>query len=67
MVGSCDHDNEPSSSIKSWEFLDQLCNCQLHKKDLRCVASLYICSLPPVMQSLTTTVHVLSTFLSNQK
>jgi hypothetical protein len=29
----CEHGNEPSGSIKCWEFLDQLRHCYLLKKD----------------------------------
>jgi len=32
-TGSCEHGNEPSGSIKSGEFLDQLNDYQLLKKD----------------------------------
>jgi hypothetical protein len=32
-VGSCEHGNEPSGSIKGGEFVGQLCDCQLLKKD----------------------------------
>jgi hypothetical protein len=28
--GSCEHGNEPSTFIKYWEFLDWLCDYQLH-------------------------------------
>jgi hypothetical protein len=31
--GSCEHGNEPSSSIKYWEVLELLHNCRLLKKD----------------------------------
>jgi len=31
VAGSCEHDNEPSSSINGSEFLDQLNKCQLLK------------------------------------
>jgi hypothetical protein len=31
--GFCEHGNEPSGSIKGGEFLDQLNDCQLLKKD----------------------------------
>jgi len=30
---SCEHGNEPSSSVKGGEFLDQLSDYQLLKKD----------------------------------
>jgi len=33
VTGSFQHSNEPSGSIKGGEFLDQLSNCQLLKKD----------------------------------
>jgi hypothetical protein len=33
VAGSCEHGNEPSGSIKGGEFLDQLSDCQLLKKD----------------------------------
>jgi len=33
MAGSCEHGNEPSGSVKDVEFLDQLSDCQLLKKD----------------------------------
>jgi hypothetical protein len=32
-VGSCENGNEPSGSIKCWEILEKLSDCQLHKKD----------------------------------
>jgi len=32
-VGSCEHGNEPSGSIKGGGFIDYLSNCQLLKKD----------------------------------
>jgi hypothetical protein len=32
-AGFCEHGNEPSGSIKGWEFLDQLSNYKLLKKD----------------------------------
>jgi hypothetical protein len=34
MIGSCEHGNEPSDSIKGGEFLNQLSICQLLRKDL---------------------------------
>jgi hypothetical protein len=33
VAGSCEHDNEPSGSIKGREFLDQLSDYQLHEND----------------------------------
>ena len=33
VAGACECGNEPSGSIKYMEFLDQLINCQLLKKD----------------------------------
>jgi hypothetical protein len=33
MVGCCEHGNETSDSIKCWEFLHQLSNYHLLKKD----------------------------------
>jgi hypothetical protein len=33
VEGSCKHRNEPLGSIKGREFLDQLADCQLPKKD----------------------------------
>jgi hypothetical protein len=33
VVGSCEHGNEPSDSIKGREFLDYLSDCQFLKKD----------------------------------
>jgi hypothetical protein len=33
-VGSCEHNNEPSGSIKGGEFLDQLGDYQILKKKL---------------------------------
>jgi hypothetical protein len=33
VVGSCEHGNEPSSSIKGGEFLDELSDSQFLKKD----------------------------------
>jgi hypothetical protein len=35
VAGCCEHGNEPSSFIKGGEFLDQLSDCQLLKKDSR--------------------------------
>jgi hypothetical protein len=32
-VGSCEHDNELSGSIKGGEFLDQLSDYKVFKKD----------------------------------
>jgi hypothetical protein len=32
-AGCCEHGNEPSGSIKCGEFLDQLSDCQLLKKN----------------------------------
>jgi hypothetical protein len=32
MAGSCEHDNEPSGSIKVEEFVDQLIDSYLLKK-----------------------------------
>jgi hypothetical protein len=32
VEGSCEHGNEPSGSIKSWEVLEWLHNWQLLKK-----------------------------------
>jgi hypothetical protein len=32
VEGSCEHGNEPSGSIKYWEFLEQLHNWQRLKK-----------------------------------
>jgi hypothetical protein len=32
VEGSCEHGNEPSGSIKCWEVLEWLHNCQLLKK-----------------------------------
>jgi len=32
VAGFCEHGNEPSGSIKSGKFLDQLSDCQLLKK-----------------------------------
>jgi hypothetical protein len=32
LEGSCEHGNEPSGSIKCWEFLEWLDNWQLLKK-----------------------------------
>jgi hypothetical protein len=32
VEGSCEHGNEPSGSIKWWEFLEWLHNWQLLKK-----------------------------------
>jgi hypothetical protein len=34
MAGSCEHGNEPSSTVKGGEFLDKLGDCQLLKKDV---------------------------------
>jgi hypothetical protein len=31
VVGSCEHGNEPSGSIKGGEFFDYLIDCQLVK------------------------------------
>jgi hypothetical protein len=33
VAGSCEHDSEPSGSIRGWEFLVQLSDCHLLKKD----------------------------------
>jgi hypothetical protein len=33
VAGSCEHDHEPSGSIKEGEFLDYLSDYQLLKKD----------------------------------
>jgi hypothetical protein len=33
MAGFCGHENEPSVSIKGGEFIDQLSNYQLFKKE----------------------------------
>jgi len=33
VAGSCEHDNEPSGSLKGGEFFDHLSNCQLFRKD----------------------------------
>jgi hypothetical protein len=33
VKGSCEHGNEPSDSIKFWEFVVWLSNCRLLKKD----------------------------------
>jgi hypothetical protein len=33
VVGCCEHGNEPSGSIKSKEFLDELSDYHLLKKD----------------------------------
>jgi hypothetical protein len=33
VAGSCEHDNEPSGSIKGGQLLDQLSDCWLLKKD----------------------------------
>jgi hypothetical protein len=33
VAGSCKHGNEASNSTKGGEFLDQLSDCQLFKKD----------------------------------
>jgi hypothetical protein len=33
VAGCCEHGNEPSGSIKGGEFVDQLSDCQLVKKD----------------------------------
>jgi hypothetical protein len=33
VAGSCEHGNEPSGSIQGGEFLDQLSECSLLKKD----------------------------------
>jgi hypothetical protein len=33
MVGSCEHGNEPSDSIKGGELVDYPSDCQLLKKD----------------------------------
>jgi hypothetical protein len=33
IVSSCKHGNEPSGSIKCWEFLERLSNCSLLEKD----------------------------------
>ena len=33
VVGCCEHVHEPSGFTKCWEFLDQLRNCWLLKKD----------------------------------
>jgi len=30
---SCEHGNESSNSIKRWEFINQICNYQLLRKD----------------------------------
>jgi hypothetical protein len=32
-MGSCEYDNETSGSVNGGEFLDQLSDCQLLKKD----------------------------------
>jgi hypothetical protein len=34
LADSCEHDNEPSASMKVGEFLDHMSNHQLLKKDL---------------------------------
>jgi hypothetical protein len=33
VEGSCEHGNEPSGSIKRWEFIEWLHNWQLLKED----------------------------------
>jgi hypothetical protein len=33
VVGSCEHSNEASVSIKGMKFLDHMSNCKLLKKD----------------------------------
>jgi hypothetical protein len=33
MASSCEHNNEPSGSVKCWEFLEWLRNYWLFKKD----------------------------------
>jgi hypothetical protein len=33
FVGSCEHGNEPSSSVIYWEFVEWLSDCRLIKKD----------------------------------
>jgi hypothetical protein len=33
VAGSCEHDNEPSGSIKGGDFLYKLSDCQFLKKD----------------------------------
>jgi hypothetical protein len=33
VVRSCEHDNEPSGSIKGGEFLEQLSDCHILNKD----------------------------------
>jgi hypothetical protein len=37
VTNSCEHDNEPSVSIKGGEFLDELSDCCLVKKDSCCM------------------------------
>jgi hypothetical protein len=32
-VGSCEHGNEPSGSMKGGKFLDQVSDCQIFKTD----------------------------------
>jgi hypothetical protein len=46
MAGSCEHGSEISNTIKGVEFIDQLSNCQLLKKEsaalnLYCLLKLY--------------------------
>jgi hypothetical protein len=33
VAGSCEHDNEPSGSVRHWEFLEWMSNCWLFRKD----------------------------------
>jgi len=33
MTGSCEHSNEPSGSIRGWEFFDQPDDCLLASQD----------------------------------
>jgi hypothetical protein len=32
VAGSCEHDNEPSGSVKDGRFFDQLADCEHPKK-----------------------------------
>jgi hypothetical protein len=50
VAGSCEHDNNPSVSIKGGEYADLLSDCQLLNKDhASCSTYIYRCIVIPVL------------------